>query len=161
MLKHLIVAAVSLSSLAIAGPHRAQPVAVPPPPAPVMAPVPDVARGPFFGASSERSDVARAQRLVNELDNALARREFRRVQLLDNQMQAFLQSELAESQGVYGHRDHRGAIRQVRALQSQLASLSGRFDWYSMQSRRNVYNQAVSVAMSDVQRGNGRVYGRR
>lgn len=161
MLKHLIVAAVSLSSLAFAGPHRAQPVAVPPPPAPVVVPANNAFRGPYYGNHAERADVARAQNLVRELNEALARRELRRVYVLDNQMQAFLQSELAESQGVYGHRDHRGTVRELRALKAQLASLSGRLDPYAMQSRRSLYNQAVSVAMADVQRGHGHAYGRR
>jgi hypothetical protein len=161
MLKHFIVAAVSLSSLAFAGPHGARPVLVPPPPAPVVAQSPYVVSGPYYGNGGDHADVARARTLVGELNSAIARRDFRRVQLLDNQMQAFMQSELAESQGIYGRGDNRSTVRQIRSLKNQLASLNGRLDPIAMQSRRSLYNQAVSVAMSDVQRGNGRVYGRR
>jgi len=162
MLKHFIVAAVSLSSLAFAGPmHGARPVAVPPPPAPVVAQSPYVVSGPYYGNGGDHADVARARTLVGELNAAIARRDFRRVQVLDNQMQAFMQSELAESQGIYGRTDNRGTVRQLRTLKNQLASIAGRFDPVAMQSRRSLYNGAVNVAMNDLQRGNGRVYGRR
>jgi len=162
MLKHFIVAAVSLSSLAFAGPnHGARPVSVPPPPAPIVANTPYVVGGPYYGNGGDHADVARARTLVGELNAAIARRDFRRVQLLDNQMQAFMQSELAESQGIYGRQDNRRTVRQIRSLKAQLSSLAGRFDPIAMQSRRSLYDGAVSVAMNDLQRGNGRVYGRR
>src|SRR6218665_257126 len=77
MLKHLIVAAVSLSSLAFAGPsHRSRPVLVPPPPAPVSVPAPNVGYG--YGYSGEHADVARGQTLLRDLNAAIARRDFRR-----------------------------------------------------------------------------------
>ncbi len=126
----LVAAALSISSLAFAGPmHGARPVA------------PVAQRQDLRG---DRFDVAQGRRLLRDFDNASARRDVRGLRVVDQQFASFINEELNEA------RSDRTTTRQLLNLQTQLTRLSGRFDARALQAKRQVYENAVNIAERDL-----------
>lgn len=150
MFKKLIVgAALSVSSLAFAGPHRAVPV--------VSAPE---VRG-------DRFDVRQGHQLLRELDAAVARRDLRRLPMLDARISAFIDAELREARAerrTFERRERREeqlAARELRGLQADLRRVTHRFEPYSLMERRRILVAAVNVAERDLRDARQDRHGRR
>lgn len=143
MNKLLVAAALSISSLAFAGPmHGARPVAPRSPPPPVVQN--NEARG-------DRFDVAQGRRLLRDFDHASARRDGRALRMVEQQFASFINEELNESRREERFdRRERSTTRQLMNLQSQLTRLSGRFDARALQAKRQVYETAVNIAERDL-----------
>ncbi|MFT3712312.1 MAG: hypothetical protein QM817_32095 [Archangium sp.] len=139
MFKKIIVgAALTLSSLAFAGPHHG---AVP------VAPVP----APAANMNNDRFDVMQGRMLLRELD---ARRSFRSHDI-DARISAFITSEMNES---------RRDSRQLSRLLSDFSRVQGRFDYRATAEKRRVLTEAISIAERDLRgngNGNGNHFGRR
>ncbi len=143
--KMLIGAALSVSTLAFAGPvHGARPV-TPPPPARTTPAVPaPVARNDAMG---DRFDVEQGRRLLRTYDAVAARRDTRALSSLDPQIATFINEELAESRRV------RSDARQLTNLQSKLNRLYGRYDVRSVNEKRRLLSDAIEIAQRDLRGG--------
>lgn len=149
MFKKLFIgAALSMSSLAFAAPHGAVPVTPSPHGRPFVAPAPDV--------RSDRFDVRQGHQLLRELDAMVARRDLRRLPMLDARIGAFIDEELREARGEARtfdrreRREERATVRQLRALRSALGHVTYRFDHHSLLERRRILVAAVNVAEQDL-----------
>ncbi|MBL8941332.1 MAG: hypothetical protein JNM69_42695 [Archangium sp.] len=159
MLKHLLVGAVGLSSLALADGrrHEAVPVptapmpavvmpAAPPPPVTVVAPMREERR-------DDRFDVRTANRLLREFDFAVASRDERALRRLDARFAEFISQELAElrvgGRGRFDRSDRR-TVEQLLSLQRQLDRLQGRVDRFALNQKRSVFSQAAAIAERDL-----------
>lgn len=160
MLKHLLVGAVGLSSLALADSrrHEAMPVAPPPMPAVVMPavvpPPPVTAVAPQRDdRRDDRFDVRAANQLLREFDFAVAARDERALRRLDARFADFISQELAElrvsGRGRFG-RDDRRTAEQLVMLQRQLDRLQGRVDRFALNQKRNLFNEAAAIAERDL-----------
>lgn len=161
MLKHLLVGAVGLSSLALADSrrHEARPVAPPPMPAVVMPavvppPPPVTAVAPLRDdRRDDRFDVRTANQLLREFDFAVATRDERALRRLDARFADFISQELAElrvsGRGRSG-RDDRRTAEQLVMLQRQLDRLQGRVDRFALNQKRNLFNEAAAIAERDL-----------
>lgn len=173
MLKHLLVGAVGLSSLALADSRRHQAVPVPPPPAPVVmtavVPPPPVT-SPFVREDrrerlDDRFDVRTANVLLREFDIAVATRDERALRFIDARMAEFIGQELAEARlerrGRFD-REERRTIEQLVGLRRQLDRLQGRVDRFALAQKRSVYSQAAEIAERDLRDDRSdRFHGRR
>lgn len=172
MLKHLLVGAVGLSSLALADNryHPAAP-AMPPAPAPVVAvaafplPPPPVVTAPApmvmpavrnderGERRDDRLDVLAARSLLREFDLAVSFNDYRALRRLDRQLSAFLNDEVTEAYRECGgrvDRDDRHLVERVNRLQGQLWRLSGRLDRFALDQKRSIFVQAIDLAERDL-----------
>lgn len=170
MLKHLLVGAVGLSSLALADgrTHQAGPVAMPPPPVatvatyplppppPVMVNAPPPVVLPAVRDDdrredrNDRLDVFAARALLREYDVAVASNDFRALRRLDFRLAAFLNDELAEARFQERGRQSRREAERVMELQRQLSRLQGRVDRFALMQKRSVFTQAIDLAERDL-----------
>ncbi len=124
MLKHLLVAALSVSALAMAAP-------------PMHGAVPQPqARRQF---DDGRVDARRVSQLLRDFDAATARRDRRAVASIDRQFSFYLQDELREVQG-------QGKVRRLTSISGDLARIQGRTDPRSQRARRELYVELVELA---------------
>ncbi|MFZ5441785.1 MAG: hypothetical protein ACOZQL_17410 [Myxococcota bacterium] len=141
MLKHLLVGAFTLSSLAFAGPHGAAPVA------------PAAGAPSFFEGRSDREqrddrrDLRKAERLLAAFDDALARRDGRALSEVERRFERYLADERAEA------RFDRRLSRRLDELDFRLQRLSGRMHPRALVERREVYVKLVRLAERDARRG--------
>jgi hypothetical protein len=149
-LKHLLVGALTLSSLAFAYPpvHGAAPVAPPPPRvAPIAVPPPPQ------GAIRYDNDTRRASELLRAFDDATARRDLRTLAHVDRQFGAFLQQELREARM---DRGGRGVLKRLNRIDSELARLQGRMNPRTLSAKRALYVELVQLADGRPGRGGRR-----
>ena len=131
MLKHLLVGAFTLSSLAFAAPPMHGAVPLPPPP--------PAARHAPIRMAATRPAPAR-QRAV---DDATSRRDVRAIRAVDLQFGAFLQSELREARVQRGNRNT--AYRLTR-IESELARLGNRMNPRALSAKRDLYVELTQLA---------------
>ena len=174
MLKHLLVGAVGLSSLALADSRRHEAVPVPPPPRPavvmpavVVPPPPVMAVAPMRDDRrqnrDDRFDVRTANMLLREFDFAVASRDERSLRRIDARFADFISQELAELRvGRRGRfdRDDRRTVEQLVSLQRHLDRLQGRVDRFALIQKRNLFSQAASIAEQDLRDNRGREFDR-
>lgn len=166
MLKHLLVGAVGLSSLALADSRGHEAVPVPPPPMPAVVMPAVVPPPPALAVTSarddrrerrdDRFDVRVANTLLREFDFAVASRDERALRRLDARFADFITQELAELRiGHRGRVDHadRRTFEQLLGLQRQLDRLQGRVDRFALNQKRSVFSQAAAIAERDLRDG--------
>lgn len=156
MLKHLLVGAVAVSSLAFADSryHQAVPVAPPPPPANVLpAVIVPEARGGDRMTRDDRVDVRTAQVLMREFETAVAYRDERAMRRIDARFAVLLDGELAEARsegrGRFD-RDDRRSVELLMNLRRQLERVQGRVDRFAVNQKRSVYAQVTAIAERDL-----------
>lgn len=177
MLKHLLVGAVGLSSLALADSRRHEAVPVPPPPVtavvmPAVLPPPPVMNVPPMRDDrredrrenrDDRFDVRTANVLLREFDFAVASRDERSLRRIDARFADFISQELAElrvgGRGRFG-RDDRRTVEQLVSLQRHLDRLQGRVDRFALIQKRNLFSQAAAIAEQDLRDNRGRDFDR-
>lgn len=174
MLKHLLVGAVGLSSLALADSRRHEAVPVPPPPRPavvmpavVVPPPPVMAVAPMRDDRREnrddRFDVRTADALLRQFDFAVASRDERALRSMDARFADFIRQELAELR-VEGRRrfdrEDRRTVEQLVGLQRQLERLRGRVDRFALNQKRSLFSQAAAIAERDLRDDRGRQFDR-
>ena len=132
MLKHLLVGAFTLSSLAFAAPpmHGAVPLP-PPPPAARHAPI------------RMDDDTRQATALLRAFDDATSRRDVRAIRAVDMQFGAFLQSELREARVQRGNRN---TVYRLTRIESELARLQGRINPRALSAKRDLYVELTRLA---------------
>ena len=132
MLKHLLVGAFTLSSLAFAAPpmHGAVPLP-PPPPAARHAPI------------RMDDDTRQATALLRAFDDATSRRDVRAIRVVDMQFGAFLQSELREARVQRGNRN---TVYRLTRIESELARLQGRINPRALSAKRDLYVELTRLA---------------
>lgn len=174
MLKHLLVGAVGLSSLALADSRRHEAVPVPPPPRPavvmpavVVPPPPVMAVAPMHDDRREnrddRFDVRAANALLRQFDFAVASRDERALRHIDARFADLISQELAElrggGRGRFDREDRRTA-EQLVSLQRQLERLQGRVGRFALNQKRNLFAQVAAIAEQDLRDNRGRQFDR-
>jgi len=156
MLKHILVAALTLSSLAMAGPAMNAPRPVTPPAPRASWPVP--AHPAVRPMNDDRLDALRARQLLAQFDIALKRHDFRDVQAVDLQFGRYLASEIEEARRElrFEHGRDRSSARELsrlESLSSQLASLQGRMSPRGVSARRQIYAGLAGLAQREATGG--------
>lgn len=163
MLKHLLVGAVGLSSLALADSRRHEAEPVPPPPRPGVVMPAVVPPPPMMAVASmrdgrretrdDRLDVRTANVLLREFDFAVASRDERALRRIDARFADFISEELAELRvGRRGRvdREERRTFEQLVGLQQQLDRLQGRVGRFALNQKRIVFSQVAAIAERDL-----------
>jgi hypothetical protein len=126
MLKHLIVAALAVSSLAVAAP-------------PVHGAMPLQQSRPGRQFDDGRADARRVTQLLREFDSASAQRDRRALSSNERQFSLYVQDELHEVRG-------QGNQRRLTSISSDLARLQGRMDRRSLRAKRELYVELMELA---------------
>lgn len=144
MLKHLLVATLAVSSLAMAGPafHPAVPLPSPPAPRTVSRPVPPPPPPVVRQSNERRPDALVGNQLLRDFDAASARRDARALSAVDHQFDRYLAQALREAGGAR-------KSNQLMAISSKLSRLQGRFDPRSLRARRSLYVDLVQLTLQD------------
>lgn len=149
MLRALVLTAVMTVTTTASAQPRHQ--AVPAPGAPTVGNH-SAPRAPPPPARLERRDDERdlrvLERLLAEFDTARARRNYREVRRVEEQVKTALRAELAEDRAER-HGRWTGADRAGRMLR-EFERLTGRFDRRSLQAKRALLADAVTLARQEL-----------
>lgn len=145
MLKHMLVGAFAISSLALAAPHGARPAQNP------------NQMNNNGGRADDRFDAARANTLLRDYDFAISSRDMNRARNVEFQFSALINQELNESRReARGNRNERNEVGRLYGIQSQLSRLQGRMDRRATRERRELFAQVVQLANKEARPQYGR-----